>query len=61
MKRLFEVNGEYFSNKPEAKKARGEAISKGTVADPDVYGSKSEPPRYKYEVKLGPDHRNYQR
>jgi len=59
MKRLFEVNGQFFAYKSEAKKARGEPISKGTVADPDVYGSKSEPPRYKYQVKLGPDHRNY--
>lgn len=59
MKRLFEVNGEYFDQKEDAKKARGERTFEGTKADPNVFGSKNEPPRYKYQVKKGPDHRHY--
>lgn len=59
MKRLFEVNGVYFDQKEEAKKARGEPIKQGTEADPTVVGSKAIPPTYKYPVRKGPDHRHY--
>lgn len=45
MKRLFEVNGEYFATKQEAKVARGEKI---TRENGSFY--------YKYVVKRGPDH-----
>lgn len=61
MKRLFEVNGEYFDLKDKAKVARGPKIKEGTKADPAVFDSKSTPPTYKYQVKLGPDHRHFQK
>jgi hypothetical protein len=56
MKRLFEVNGEYFADKVAAKAARGEPIKQGITAEPGVFGSKTVPPQYKFEVRLGPDH-----
>lgn len=55
MKRLFEVNGEFFDNKMDAKTARGEPTTPETVEKVngrDVF----RPARYKYEVKRGPDH-----
>ena len=45
MKRIFEVNGEFFATKKEAKVARGEKIVR---EDKTFY--------YKYTVKRGPDH-----
>lgn len=56
MKRLFEVNGEFFASKKEAKVARGEPVVKAKAAEPGVIGSKNEPAQYKFEIKLGPDH-----
>lgn len=47
MKRLFEVNGEYFASKVEAKAARGE---------PTVKAEGKKPAQYKFEIRLGPDH-----
>jgi hypothetical protein len=41
MKRLFEVNGQFFSNKTDAKLARGPRNAGG---------------RYTYPVRKGPDH-----
>jgi hypothetical protein len=61
MKRLYEVNGEFFDLKDKAKVARGPKIKEGTKADPNVFGSKSMPPTYKFQVKRGPDHRHYQK
>lgn len=55
MKRLFEVNGEFFGNKMDAKVARGEPTTPATtekVNGRDVHY----PPRYKHQIKLGPDH-----
>ena len=56
MKRLFEVNGEFFGTKTEAKVARGEPMKKAVPADPNVFGAKGEPPQYKFEIRRGPDH-----
>lgn len=47
MKRLFEVNGEHFATKQEAKAARGEPTKKAEG---------KEPAQYKFEIRLGPDH-----
>jgi hypothetical protein len=47
MKRLFEVNGVFFSNKKDAKEARGERLNK------DESGAV---PLYKHEIHQGPDH-----
>ena len=46
MKRLFEVNGEYFASKMEAKVARGDKI-----ADKEGSGF-----HYAHPVSKGPDH-----
>ncbi len=56
MKRLFEVNGEFFADKKAAKVARGEPVEKAKPAEPGVIGSKNQPPVYKHEIKYGPDH-----
>jgi hypothetical protein len=56
MKRLFEVNGEFFASKSDAKKARGDATNPAIPADPTVYGSKTIPARFKHQVSRGPDH-----
>lgn len=56
MKRLYQVNGTYFADKKAAKAARGEPTEKAKPADPNVFGSKNIPPKYKHEVHLGPDH-----
>jgi hypothetical protein len=47
MKRLFEVNGQFFSNKKEAKEARGERLNKD---------EQDRAPSYKHEIHRGPDH-----
>ena len=52
MKRLFEVNGQFFSNKKDAKEARGERLNK----DEDTA---KEAPLYKHEISKGPDHWRY--
>lgn len=44
MKRLFEVNKEFFATKAAAKEARGEKINK------------EGPPVYAHVIKRGPDH-----
>lgn len=46
MKRIFEVNGEYYSDKPAAKAARGEFT-------PGVHGEQG---HYKATIHKGPDH-----
>ncbi len=46
MKRLFEVNGQFFENKQDAKKARGDKI-------PDKEGDGF---HYAHTVAKGPDH-----
>ena len=56
MKRLYEVNGEFFADKKAAKAVRGEPTTKAVAADPNVHGSKSTPAQYKFEIRLGPDH-----
>ena len=56
MKRLFEVNGEFFDNKVAAKVARGPVTTPGTTADPLVFSTWCAPLKYKYTVKPGPDH-----
>lgn len=56
MKRLFEVNGEFFADKKAAKAARGEPVEKAKPAEPGVIGSKNQPPKYKHEIGYGPDH-----
>lgn len=47
MKRIFEVNGEYFANKTDAKTARGAPVK---PADGKT------PAQYKSEIHKGPDH-----
>lgn len=55
MKRLFEVNGEYFANKKAAKAARGEPIKPARTEE--VNGRKvSLPPEYASTIRPGPDH-----
>lgn len=56
MKRLYEVNGKHFPNKEAAKTARGEPTKAAVPADPNVYGSKSIPAKYKHTISYGPDH-----
>lgn len=56
MKRLFEMNGTFFSSKGEAKIARGDPTKKAVPRDPTVLGSKAVPPEYAHEIHLGPDH-----
>ncbi len=46
MKRIFEVNGQYFATKPEAKAARGDKI-------PNKEGGGF---HYAHTVSKGPDH-----
>lgn len=47
MKRLFEVNGEYFADKKAAKAARGE---------PTKQAEGKQPAEYKFAIRPGPDH-----
>lgn len=47
MKRIFEVNGQFFETKGEAKTARGERLDGG---------SKGDAPTYANTVSYGPDH-----
>jgi hypothetical protein len=56
MKRLYEVNGEYFADKASAKAARGAPVEKAKAAEPGVFGSKSIPAKYEHPISLGPDH-----
>jgi len=46
MKRLFEVDGEFFDCKKDAKDHRGEKIGE----------NKDGSPVYKHEIHRGPDH-----
>jgi hypothetical protein len=46
MKRLFEVNGQFFDKKQDAKEARGERRNKDEQAAP----------LYMYVIHKGPDH-----
>ena len=60
MKRLFEVNGEFFDLKDNAKKARGEPTAKGGLESVDPgKTAKLLPPKYKFQIHLGPDHVGY--
>jgi hypothetical protein len=55
MKRLFEVNGEFFGTKMEAKAARGEPTKPAYVEKVngrDVHY----PASYKHQIHKGPDH-----
>lgn len=55
MKRLFEVNGEYFADKKAAKAARGEPTKPARTEE--VNGRKvSVPPEYASTIRPGPDH-----
>lgn len=56
MNRIFEVNGEYFTNKTDARVARGELVK--PVRTEALPGGRDVvlPAVYKFEIHKGPDH-----
>lgn len=49
MKRLFEVNGQYFEKKDDARAERG----------PLIKGKDDQPDHYRWPISKGPDHWRY--